>query len=119
MEIAIAFTQTLYMDLHSGELYWYKKDGMINSYHSLDKDIKTDVLIIGTGISGALAAYHLVNHGLKITLIDSRDAASGSTAASTCLLQYEIDTPLKKLIEKVGKKMPLKAIYFAEMLLKK
>ena len=52
----------------------------------------------------ALAAYHLAESGLHVSMVDKRDVASGSTAASTCLLQYEIDTHLEKLIEIIGKK---------------
>jgi glycine/D-amino acid oxidase-like deaminating enzyme len=37
-----------------------------------------------------------------VLLIDSRDFCHGSTAASTGLLQYEVDTPLVELIQKVG-----------------
>ena len=40
--------------------------------------------------------------GVDTVLVDKRELGTGSTAASTGLLQYEIDTPLVDLIKKVG-----------------
>jgi len=65
-------------------------------------DMKCDVVIVGGGITGALIAYRLVKEGVGTVLIDRRDPGAGSTAASTGLLQYEVDTPLVDLISKVG-----------------
>ena len=39
---------------------------------------------------------------MKTLLIDKRDIGTGSTSASTALLQYEIDVSLRELIKKVG-----------------
>lgn len=63
---------------------------------------KCDVAIIGAGISGALVAWYLGKAGIKTIIIDKRHAGTGSTSASTALLQYEIDVPLYELIKKVG-----------------
>ena len=90
------------MNLVSGYPFWLIKEGLPFNYPALQKSISTDVLIIGGGISGALAGYHLVNAGVKCVIVDSRSIGLGSTCASTSLLQYEIDTPLSKLIDKVG-----------------
>jgi glycine/D-amino acid oxidase-like deaminating enzyme len=92
------------MNLISGYPFWLIKDGLPFNYPALEKSISTDVLIIGGGISGALACYHLVNAGVKCVIVDSRTIGLGSTCASTSLLQYEIDTPLSELIELVGEK---------------
>jgi len=92
------------MDLHSHNPYWLLKHGIINSYPSLQKDIKTDCVVMGAGISGALLALELCNAGFDTVVTDRRHTATGSTAASTSLLQYEIDTPLHKLINMVGEK---------------
>ena len=54
------------------------------------------------GGHGALVAYHLVQEGVETVLVDKRDIGAGSTAASTALLQYEIDTELHELIGTVG-----------------
>ncbi len=35
-------------------------------------------------------------------MLDSRDVALGSTAATTALLQYEIDTHLTDLVQQIG-----------------
>ncbi len=59
---------------------------------------------MGAGISGALVAWHLCQAGHKVVVVDRRHAGTGSTAASTALLQYEIDKPLHELIELVGEK---------------
>lgn len=75
---------------------------MRNSYPSIDSDKKADILIIGSGITGALIAYKLISEGKKVILADRRDICNGSTAASTALLQYEIDVPLHELIKTRG-----------------
>jgi len=92
------------MNLVSGYPFWLIKDGLLFNYPALQDSINTDVLIIGGGISGALTAYHLTNAGVNCVVVDSRTIGLGSTCASTSLLQYEIDTPLSELIDKVGEK---------------
>ena len=59
---------------------------------------------MGAGISGALTAWHLCQAGFKTVVVDKRHVGMGSTAASTALLQYEIDTPLSELITKRGER---------------
>lgn len=88
------------MKLHSTETFWPIKNAMDSSYPSLDANINTPILIIGGGITGALIAYKLTIEGKKVVLVDKRDICNGSTAASTALLQYEIDIPLHELIQK-------------------
>jgi len=92
------------MNLHSSSPYWLLRHGIINSYPSLNREIKTEIVIMGAGISGALVANYLCQAGYKVTIVDRRHVGLGSTAASTALLQYEIDIPLRDLINKVGEK---------------
>ena len=92
------------MKLSSGYPFNLIKNGLPFSYPKLEKDIKTDVLVLGGGISGALMAHYLIREGIDCTLIDARTIGLGSTCASTSLLQYEIDTPLHELIKMVGEK---------------
>lgn len=61
-------------------------------------------MVVGAGITGALVAYELSKAGATVAIVDRRPIASGSTPASTALLQYEIDTPLVKLSRILGKK---------------
>lgn len=90
------------MKLRSTESFWPLKHAMDISYPSIESEIDTDILIIGGGITGALIAYKLINEGKKIVLVDRRDIGNGSTAASTALLQYEIDLSLHDLINLRG-----------------
>ena len=92
------------MKLSSGYPLSLIKNGLLFSYPKLERDIKTDVLVLGGGISGALTAHYLIQEGISCTLIDARSIGLGSTCASTSLLQYEIDTPLHQLIKMVGEK---------------
>ncbi len=65
--------------------------------------IKADVVVVGTGISGALVADALLNAGYSVLALDRRAPIAGSTPASTALLQSELDTPLLELERKIGK----------------
>ena len=85
------------MDLTSGYPFWPVRDGLLHTYPRLDHDATCDVAIIGGGITGALVAHHLVAEGLDALVLDRREIGWGSTAASTSLLQYEIDVPLADL----------------------
>ncbi len=90
------------MDLRSGNAFWPIKNGLLASYPALYHDETCEVAVLGGGITGALVAYRLASEGVETVLLDKRDVASGSTAASTALLQYEIDTELNDLISRVG-----------------
>jgi glycine/D-amino acid oxidase-like deaminating enzyme len=90
------------MNLITGYPYWLINNGLQANYPKLDKSLKTDIVIIGGGISGALTAYYLTIAGLSCVVIDSRTIGLGSTCASTALLQYELDTPLYQLSNQIG-----------------
>ena len=92
------------MDLHTRYPYWLLKSGFENSYPLLDTDIKTDVAVVGAGITGALTAFALAEAGLDVIVLEKRHPGMGSTSASTALLQYEIDEPLHRLIDLCGRK---------------
>ena len=97
------------MNLHSDYPFWMIKEGIINNFPTLNANHKTEVLIIGGGITGALIAHKLWSEGLQVTVVDQRHVAHGSTSASTSMLQYEIDVPLFKLKKLVGEKHAEKA----------
>lgn len=90
------------MDLHSGLPFWLVKSGLPYNYLPLQQNLTTEVLVLGGGISGALVAHELTEAGVECTVLDARTIGLGSTVASTALLQYELDTPLCELKEKVG-----------------
>lgn len=99
------------MDLHSGLPYWIIKNPLFDYYNPLKEDLETDIVIIGSGITGALMAHELCRVGLKCCVVDKRSIATGSSAASTALLQYEIDVPLCEMVKQVGEKQAVTAYF--------
>lgn len=88
--------------LINGMTYWDKDEDPFD-LTPLREDIETDVLIIGTGMSGTLSAYMLSQvKGLKITMVDAKNVAEGSSSANTGLLQVSSDTMLSEFIETIG-----------------
>lgn len=90
------------MDTKSGYPWWTVSNGLIGQFPSLRTDTQCEVAVIGAGITGSLVAHALAEAGMDVLVIDRREAGWGSTAASTALLQYEIDTPLVDLIKRYG-----------------
>ena len=63
---------------------------------------RVDMVIVGAGITGALVAEAATTAGLVPLVLDRRDPGHGSTAASTGLLQFEMDVPLVQLVQEIG-----------------
>ena len=88
--------------LISGTTYWSEGKSDFD-LSPLYKDLETDVLIIGAGMSGTLCAYVLSQiKGLRISMVDTKKVAEGSSRANTGLLQVSSDTMLSEFIEKIG-----------------
>lgn len=64
--------------------------------------IRTDIAIVGAGITGAFLAERLTRDGYRVALIDRHEPASGSTAASTAMLLWELDASLLELEGALG-----------------
>jgi glycine/D-amino acid oxidase-like deaminating enzyme len=90
------------MDLKSGYPWWAVKNGLMHAFPPLQEDLRCDVAVLGGGITGALIADELSKHGHDVAVIEQRDVGWGSTAASTALLQYEIDTHMVDLAKQYG-----------------
>ena len=94
---------TLKRDLRTGRPVWLERRLPAIASSELKRAVSCDVLVVGAGISGAIIAEALSDAGLDLVIADRRGAVLGSTPASTALLQYEIDTPLSVLSERIGR----------------
>ncbi|UKK83114.1 FAD-binding oxidoreductase [Sphingopyxis sp. BSN-002] len=94
---------THHRDLRTGQSIWSARRRPAIAARPLTRDIACDVLVVGAGVSGALIAEALSEAGLNIVIVDRRGPAEGSTAASTAMLQYELDTPLALMAERIGR----------------
>ena len=90
-------------DLRTGRSIWQERRAPSVPHRPLRRDLETDVLIVGAGITGAMIADALTSAGLEVVIVDRRGPAKGSTTASTALVQYEVDMPLTKLARRIGK----------------
>ncbi|WP_226470638.1 NAD(P)/FAD-dependent oxidoreductase [Luteimonas panaciterrae] len=90
------------MDLKSGYPWWAVRNGLLHEFPRLQHDVSCDVAVLGGGITGALVANELADHGHDVVVIEQNEIGWGSTAASTALLQYEIDTHMTELAKRYG-----------------
>lgn len=94
--------EELMKELIYGDTHWDERKRRFH-FEKLNKDLETDVLIIGGGMSGTLTAYVLSKAtDRKITVIDGKDIATGSSRANTGLLQVSSDTMLSEFMETIG-----------------
>lgn len=62
---------------------WLSEDLNKKNFESLNKNISTDVCIIGAGIFGLTCGYYLSKAGLKVTVVDKSDVARKTTGHTT------------------------------------
>jgi glycine/D-amino acid oxidase-like deaminating enzyme len=97
------------LDLRTGKPVWfaYRAPSIPASGHV--GDLKTDVLVVGMGISGAMIAEALTAAGHEVVVLDRRGPMLGSTPATTALVQHEIDQPLTVLTRQIGEQQAVRA----------
>lgn len=71
-----------------------------NKYPKLNKDLEVDVLIIGGGITGISAAYHLSNSNLVVCVVERNRVGMGISSKTTGKLTYLQDLMYTKITKK-------------------
>lgn len=65
--------------------------GEISSPESLNKDVETDVCVVGAGIAGMTTAYLLLREGKSVVVLDDGPIGGGQTQRTTAHLSNAID----------------------------
>ncbi|WP_338912717.1 FAD-dependent oxidoreductase [Clostridium perfringens] len=86
---------------------------------ALNKDIKTDVLVIGAGIAGVLTAYMLKQKGREVVVIDAAEIASGNIKNTTAKITSQHDLIYSKLIAEFGEEKARQYAKANELAIKK
>lgn len=88
------------LDLRSPRTFW--EDGAPPPVSTAPiRDLSADVVIVGAGITGAFLAERL-SRTQSVVVLDRHEPVRASTAASTALLQWEIDAPMMELESRLG-----------------
>ena len=74
----------------------------LDSYSSLDSDIKCDVLVIGGGIAGILIAYKLTNAGKNVVVVEMGKIGEKKTVKTTASITLLQDVFYNELISNIG-----------------
>ncbi len=89
-------------DLHESRPLWADSPRISLRTRRSPQRQDYDCIIVGAGISGALAAHALADGKRSVLVVDRREPVHGSTLASTAMIQHEIDVPLHKLAGMIG-----------------
>lgn len=78
-------------------------DGVsLPSFPSLDRDLETDVLIIGGGLCGVLCAYRLEQAGVRYALIEAGRICGGVSARTTAKITSQHGLIYHQLLHRLG-----------------
>ena len=88
------------------------------SFPALNKDIKTDVLIIGGGIAGLLTAYMLKQKGVNCVLVEKEKICHATTALTTAKITFQHGLIYHKILKSLGSDAAQKYLYAGKTALK-
>ena len=72
------------------------------TFTTLDKNITTDVCIIGTGLFGLSCGYYLYKNGLKVTILDRNNIAEKVSGHTTAKITSQHNLIYKYLVDSLG-----------------
>ncbi|WP_242144357.1 MULTISPECIES: FAD-dependent oxidoreductase [unclassified Bacillus cereus group] len=81
--------------------YWIDSTSL-PTFPALSENIKTEVVIIGAGITGITTAYLLAKEGMKVVLLDSDRILNGTTGHTTAKITAQHDLIYDEFINHFG-----------------
>lgn len=92
--------------------FWLDSIENKTKFNKLEKDISTDVCIIGAGIFGLTCGYYLTKQGYNVVLLEKeKDIASKTTGYTTAKITSQHNLIYKYLIDSLGESMAKKYLY--------
>lgn len=82
--------------------YW-GDSAAVPRFEPLNRDLETEVVIIGAGLTGITAAYLLKREGVKVALLERQMCAGADTGRTTAHLTYVTDKRLKQIVKEWGR----------------
>lgn len=80
----------------------WNKTAVLPQFESLQGDTRTDVLIIGGGITGILCAYFLQQRGIDYLLVEGEEICHGVTGNTTAKITAQHGLIYAKMIRRAG-----------------
>lgn len=77
-------------------------DCQARDYPTLNRDIETDIGVVGGGLAGLAAAYTLTERGYKVAVIEGNRVGRGQSLGSSAIVTYAHDAVYYRLIKKYG-----------------
>ncbi|MFS0751633.1 FAD-dependent oxidoreductase [Oceanobacillus sp. 1P07AA] len=93
--------------LSSAEPLW-RKNVDLPKFDKLNESVKTDVCVVGGGITGITTAYLLAKEGVKVILIDADNILNGTTGHTTAKITEQHGLIYDELIKNLGEEVALK-----------
>ena len=82
--------------------YWINSEKNKEKYNKVEKNIETDICIIGGGITGISTAYYLTKENLKVTVLDMGKMGFQTTGNSTAKITSQHGLFYKDLKDSKG-----------------
>lgn len=90
------------MDRLSPGSYWHDSTDRNTAFPPLARDVETDIVIIGAGITGLTAAMHLKRAGRAVVVLEAGCIGAGTTGGTSGHLDALPDQGLARLVSDHG-----------------
>lgn len=92
--------------------FWLDSIENKTKFNKLEKDISTDVCIVGAGIFGLTCGYYLTKQGYNVILLEKeKEIACKTTGHTTAKITSQHNLIYKYLIDSLGESMAKKYLY--------
>jgi glycine/D-amino acid oxidase-like deaminating enzyme len=90
------------LELPNEELSYWRASTAAPAYPELSENLKTDVVVIGAGITGLTAAYLLKQAGLRVAVLEKATIGSGTTGHTTGKVTSQHNLIYADLLQRLG-----------------